>query len=539
MFRSVQAHRRIISPGIERFSLTTLTIVAIATVYVIVVPSPFNGAGLIAVIAGLALITYPILLPLGLIASVPVQDALPVPDDLPITATRIMTVAAITLLPLALLRHRIPVRWSWLLLFVLLLITALSISTANARDPIAPFGVMYHWLVAGFVFWLILQFVVSSRQIRVMLAGFAVLAFVQGAIGAGQAVFGLGPDSFQIASGFSRAYGAFGMPNSYAAYLEAVAIPLIPVSIWSLGRAKRQLATYQRERVRGHLASAPARQALIRAVAFSALLLCGTTVGLLGLALSFSRGGWLGSIAAITIIVALLGRRAIIGSMLAAIALSFVLIVGLPGESIDVVGDRFSQLAQQVQIGDIRGVPVTDDNFAAVERMAHWQTALAMWEQHPVVGIGAGNFDDRFTEFAVHPQFIQSQGHAHNFYLHMLAESGIIGLTAYLLFLGATFWIGWRAYRSQDAFASYLGIGAIGLSTALMVHNVFENLHVLNITVQMMAVWALALVAMRISPTTSEKEASRDRRKPLLYDSGGQSVRLSSRRQQPESGAAR
>jgi O-antigen ligase len=166
--------------------------------------------------------------------------------------------------------------------------------------------------------------------------------------------------------------------------------------------------------------------------------------------------------------------------------------------------DRFSQLESQVRFFDSNDVMVTDANFAAVERMAHWQTGLAMFNAHPFTGVGVGNFNARFTEFAANPHFLVSEGHAHNYYINAAAETGIVGLVAYLWLILTGLWVSVRAaLRSPTQFGRAVGIGAFGITIALIVHNVVEDLHVLNLGVQLAIVWALAIIVSRYIPVES------------------------------------
>ncbi len=486
---------------------------------IVLLPAPLNAAAVFAPLAALLLLLYPALIPLALVASVPIQDAIPIPEEIPITATRVMAAAAAAILPFVLLRKPDRVRWSRFLGFVLVLMAAMILSLWNAVSLPAGYAELYHWLVAGFVFWLVLQFVTTRRQVKWAIALTGLLALSQGVLGVVQSLVGAGPDSFQIGAGLSRSFGAFGMPNSYAAYMEIVTLPLIPLAIWAAQSLWKRTDDYRRARLKGYLASAVERRELLLAGALFLIVTSGALAGLAGIALSFSRGGWIGALAAIGVMVLLIGRRAVATAVVATGILSLLLLVSAPGAILTDIGDRFTQIVDQIEIGDIRGVPVTDENFAVVERMAHWQTAIEMWDEHPWIGVGAGNYNERFTEFAVHPQFDDSQGHAHNYYLHLLAETGVLGLAAYLGFLAGTVLIGWRAYCSTDPLARAIGIGAIGITVALTFHNVFENLHVLNITLQMMLIWAIALIASRWnSPEALGRSAGNDSDQ-LLYDS--------------------
>lgn len=515
-------------------SALTLAIVA----FLVLTPVPLDALVLIAPLGAAVMLLNPVTIPLALIASVPVQDAIPIPEAIPITATRLATGAAVALFPFVLVRRWNPLRWSGFLNVLGALIAVMTVSLWNAQFLTPGYEELYRWLVAGVTFWLVLQLVETRRHLILALVLVGALAFLEGGLGIGQSLTGAGPASFQIGGGISRAFGTFGMPNSFAAYMEMVSIPLVPVSIWAADQVWRRARGYRLERFKGYLASANSRRNLLVSLAMFLVIGGGAFVGLAAIALSFSRGGWLGTASALGVVVLLLGRRAIFTSCVLVATLSLLLFISAPGAVLVEIQQRFNQLSEQAQIGDVSSVPVTDENFATVERLSHWQTAVAMWDEHPWLGVGAGNYNERFTEFAVHPQFDESQGHAHNYYLHLLAETGAAGLLAYLALLFATFAIGWRAYRSRDALTKAIGIGAIGLSTALTVHNFFENLHVLNISLQMMLIWALALIATKLASSSDPGVDDPNSADAMLYDSGramdaqrGISTRVSLREQ--------
>src|SRR5438270_12663467 len=81
--------------------------------------------------------------------------------------------------------------------------------------------------------------------------------------------------------------------------------------------------------------------------------------------------------------------------------------------------------------------PTTED-FSTAERLAHWIAGVHMFLSHPLIGVGIGNYPDAYPGYFI-TIFVNSLGHAHNYYINIAAETGAIGLTAYLLFLMAIF----------------------------------------------------------------------------------------------------
>jgi O-antigen ligase len=72
-------------------------------------------------------------------------------------------------------------------------------------------------------------------------------------------------------------------------------------------------------------------------------------------------------------------------------------------------------------------------------RVTIWHTAWQMFHAHPVVGIGAGAFDEAYPHYITRPDDPFRGGssgrhvfHAHQLYISAAAETGIIGLTGLL-----------------------------------------------------------------------------------------------------------
>ena len=72
-----------------------------------------------------------------------------------------------------------------------------------------------------------------------------------------------------------------------------------------------------------------------------------------------------------------------------------------------------------------------------------------MFLTHPLTGVGIGNYPDAYPRYYL-TIFVNSLGHAHNYYINIAAETGAIGLTAFLLFLMAIFVAGGSAFRAVN-----------------------------------------------------------------------------------------
>jgi len=164
------------------------------------------------------------------------------------------------------------------------------------------------------------------------------------------------------------------------------------------------------------------------------LLWAGAAVSILGgIVLTGSRGALLASIAVIAVWALLTGGRYARALRLAPLFLGLLAFV--PG-----IGSRLftlSMLSSHTALG------LTDPSLQG--RVAAQRVAIEMLVDHPFLGVGPGNF------FAVEPEYLRRLSlnapllAPHNSYLEAAAEGGLLGLTAWLIFLGAAVVVAWRA----------------------------------------------------------------------------------------------
>jgi O-antigen ligase len=160
--------------------------------------------------------------------------------------------------------------------------------------------------------------------------------------------------------------------------------------------------------------------------------------------------------------------------------------------------DRVAQTIEYFGLFDVRTVQVTSENFAVVERMAHWQAGWYMFLDHPWLGVGAGNYAEAYATYFVGP-WPEALGHAHNFYLNLLAELGIMGGALLVLILFLAFArLGSALLATEDqsrGFWRALLAGCVGGLVVFSVHNMFDSLFVHSVNVQVGVLLGLGLVA--------------------------------------------
>ncbi|MEQ8821540.1 MAG: O-antigen ligase family protein [Sumerlaeia bacterium] len=77
-----------------------------------------------------------------------------------------------------------------------------------------------------------------------------------------------------------------------------------------------------------------------------------------------------------------------------------------------------------------------------------WQGAINMWKDNPILGAGPGSFRLEFPKYRSPDYHLYDISnvtlYAHNRFLDLLAENGIVGFGFYVAFLGAIGWLGFR-----------------------------------------------------------------------------------------------
>jgi putative inorganic carbon (hco3(-)) transporter len=339
---------------------------------------------------------------------------------------------------------------------------------------------MIKWAQLLLILWLVID-LAGARRWWIVLAGVLLVASLEALIGVWQ--FGLrgdGPEHFLILDGrFYRAYGTFEQPNPYAGFLGLV----LPISV-ALGLGV--LESWLQPLIAAWCAGGIDRWKRIISATWNAhlpkLLAVGTMTGLLSAALlmSWSRGAWLGFGAALMVMLFAWPRKAWIGAALVIGSIAGGLFLLQAGLLPSAIADRATGFSEFVQSFDVRGQDITSENYAVLERFAHWQAAESMAQYNFWFGVGIGNYEPVYPAYAL-INWPYPLGHAHNIYLNTLAEMGIIGLAAYITLWGAIYWHTWLITRTTEVWMRFTAIGLMGTWTHLTVHSFLDKLYVANL----------------------------------------------------------
>ncbi|HWR81963.1 MAG TPA: O-antigen ligase family protein [Candidatus Deferrimicrobium sp.] len=191
------------------------------------------------------------------------------------------------------------------------------------------------------------------------------------------------------------------------------------------------------------------------------LCLAASILGIAATLLSYSRGAIIGLAVALIVLGVLAGRRYVIASVVTVIVLALTTYFIIPG-----LADRF----QTVTSRDLGGV-------YEGSRVFIWKNSLKVIAEHPLFGVGQGNFKAAYTA-RLRPDIpdIRKHAHAHNDFLNIAAISGIPGALFFAGIWASVITSLRKAQRiahfgRQD---SYLSLGALLASVVFLVTSLSE-----------------------------------------------------------------
>jgi O-antigen ligase len=201
--------------------------------------------------------------------------------------------------------------------------------------------------------------------------------------------------------------------------------------------------------------------ALARGATFLELAALG--LGGATLVLTISRAGVLASLAGLAVVLAVTpaqARRAACAAFGGGIAAGIALL-GAYGFALTHSLRGFGLLGHFSTMAEV------EDPGAVGKRSQLWHAALVLWRRHPLLGIGAGNFEFELGLAG----FPKLRTHANSLYLQALVEGGLPLVLATSALVGASI-----ACFVRKAGRDPLIAGALGASAGLALHQVFDLL---------------------------------------------------------------
>ena len=146
-------------------------------------------------------------------------------------------------------------------------------------------------------------------------------------------------------------------------------------------------------------------------------------------------------------------------------------------------------------------------------RAHFWKGAVEMIKEHPLLGTGLGAFS------AAYPRHDTASGayrleQAHNDYLQILTDGGVVGALLALAFVAVLFRQGFRRLQSRDKFRRGVALGALTGCAGALVHSAFDfTLHTTANGLLFLLLAALATMNGRVEEAAPPRRRHRARRR--------------------------
>jgi len=340
------------------------------------------------------------------------------------------------------------------------------LSMAYAAYPMFSVYEFIEIVKMALVFLYLANYIVETGHIRFIVIFLMVGLFIEGTLVVMEAVMGhslnitaLGmrvrDDLAPIKSSFHRVSGTLGGANGLAWYLCSL-LP-VPFTLFFLKTKKK----------------------LKMIILFIFLL------GLLSLILTYSRGGWIGFIIGVLIVLALhyKGLRSV-----NKVVIPIVFIAIVCSSTVLIVYTS----------NPIKARLTEEDRGSAYSRIMLMEVAFEMIKSNPIIGVGLNNYTevhhnydvgvDKITQYYPVP--------VHNVYLQLTAEIGIPGLLFFLGFIGHIFIRSILLIKRGKGLSETVLIGLLGGITGFLINGFVENSSLGNY--YLLTLWSFCGIAVGI-----------------------------------------
>jgi O-antigen ligase len=348
---------------------------------------------------------------------------------------------------------------------------AIGLSNTLSFDPYATRLVLVQFATLLIYFSATLVFIDTPRRLRVMVRTIMIFGFLLAIFGLTQSFTSPTKVYWMRELNQSTAFGPFINRHHFAGYMElTIALPLGLLFAGAVDKEKRLLYAF--------------------------------IAGLMGVALvmTASRGGIISLVAEVMFFVVATAiwrkhteerhrRSSRLKAVGIRIGLATVLLVSLFFGVL--------MLGGEMSINRLI-VDSVNTNDPTTGRAHFWAVTLQIIKAHPLIGTGLGAFGAVYTKFDSRNGLFRLE-QAHNDYLQVLSDGGIIGAALALAFVALLFYRGFVRAGSRDDFRRGVALASLGGCFAVLVHSFFDfTLHTTSNALLFLVLAALATVNGRV-----------------------------------------
>lgn len=362
------------------------------------------------------------------------------------------------------------------------LINTLSLDPNSTRLVLVQLATLLIFFAATLVF------VDTPRRLRVLVRTIMVFGFLL-------AIFGL-TQSFTSPTKVywirelnqSTAFGPFINRHHFAGYMElTIALPLGLLFAGAVDKEKRLIYLFIAGLMGVALVMTASRGGIISLVAEILFLTIVTAIWRKPSERRRRKSGRLKRVA---------GRLGLAGALLVGLFLGVVLL-----------GGEFS-------INRFIDSVNTDDPTTG--RAHFWAVTLDIIKAHPVIGTGLGAFGVIYTRYDTRNGLFRLE-QAHNDYLQVLSDAGIVGGVLALSFVVLLFYKALSRARSRDDFRRGIALAALSGCFAVLVHSFFDfTLHTTSNALLFLVLAAIATIDSRVEDAPARRRRRKSSQDPPL-----------------------
>jgi O-antigen ligase len=162
-----------------------------------------------------------------------------------------------------------------------------------------------------------------------------------------------------------------------------------------------------------------------------------------------------------------------------------------------------------------RFVGTVNSDDPTTGRAHFWGVTLDIIRTHPVLGAGLGSYGLAYTQYDTRNGFYRLE-QAHNDYLQVMSDAGIIGIGLGIFFIIVLFRSGFARRESSDKFRRGVAAGALAGCFAVLVHSFFDfTLHTTANALLFLILAALATLNGRVEEASTHRRRRQRRRKSV------------------------
>ena len=224
----------------------------------------------------------------------------------------------------------------------------------------------------------------------------------------------------------------------------------------------------------------------------------------LGLLATFSRGGWIATVAALMVLLVWAKSARVLSSRMVISTLLLLAVAGTAAWSVPRIRSRIEQEVR-LKWDYTPGAPPVHVVEGLAGRYPMWKATVKMIRDHPMLGTGPGTWSWLHLKYR-EPGLQIRPRYAHQDVLQLASDYGLVGVLLVVAILGCFYRQAWRLARyAEPAEQRSFALGASAAVTAILVHSFGDfNLHI-----PANALWVVTLMGLTINQSVSGKKKHR------------------------------